>query len=62
MYPRCDIRLCLRRCFVYITNLRENRILENPENIDNSYVMKYSPLFYERGTTVSSSNYSNVLW
>ena len=45
MYPRCDTRPCPRRCFLYITNLRENRILENPENIDKSHVMRYSPLF-----------------
>ena len=62
MYLSCDIRLCPRLCFLRITNLRENRILENPENIDKSHVMRYSPLFYERGITVSSSNYSNVLW
>ena len=61
MYPRCDTRLCPRLCFLRITNLRENRILESPENIDKSHVMRYSPLFYERGTTVSSSNYSIVL-
>ena len=62
MYPRCDIRPCPRLCFLRITNLRENRILEYSENIDKSYVMRYSPLFYERGTTVSSSNFSNLLW
>ena len=38
MYPRFDTRLCPRLCFLRITNLREYRILENPENIDKSHV------------------------